>query len=116
MVSWLIVPRYTAVPSEAGGVTGVSGSVAPSQTPVVVNPEPAGAGVVAAGVVVDAAGDAPGAGRPGGEVLDRRGVAEQGSHHRRVVPVHAERPDPHPGDVEELASWAFRASEVGSSK
>lgn len=46
VVTWLTVPRYTAVPSEAGGVTAVSGTVAVFHSPVVANPEPTGPGVV----------------------------------------------------------------------
>ena len=43
VVKWLMVPWYTAVPSEAGGATGDNASFVPSHTPEDTKPEPTGA-------------------------------------------------------------------------
>ena len=105
----LMVPRYTAWPSEAGGVAGVSVSLVPSQTPVEVKPEPAGPG----GAVVDDVLVLVG---PDDRSLTAGALPRSAASMAGSFPSMPSAQIPRPAMWNDAASWAFSASDVGSSK
>ena len=106
VVKLVNVPRYCATPADGGPITGVSGAVAPFQTPELVNPDPGGVRDDPALTLVGPVCRSFTAGARPSRAASMAGL----------LPSMPKAQIPKPAMWKELANCAFMAREVGSSK